>query len=117
VGERAWILGGDDGSRAGFKPVENHPGFVGEALSFPVDRRIRVHPWESLDAVKAPRATVPAVKWSGLVVFPSGEVRPGVRSPEVWSVVWGEEGKAGASDGSAQERKDSRQRIRVIENK
>ncbi len=106
VGERAWILGGDDGSRAGFKPVENHPGFVGEALSFPVDRRIRVHPWESLDAVKAPRATVPAVKWSGLVVIPSGEVRPGVRSPEVWGV-----------EVVPLPKTPNRQKIRIIDNK
>ena len=83
---RLWLFGGDDGSRAGFQPVERHPGFVGEALSFPLDKRIRVEPWKSLDAVKPPRATVPAVKWSGMVIFPSGEVRPGVRSPEVWSV-------------------------------
>ncbi len=106
VGERVWILGGDDGSRAGFQPIEKHPGFVGEALSFPVDTRIRVYPWESTDAVKAPRATVPVVQWNGLVVIPSGEVRPGVRSPEVWSV-----------EVNAVFRPTRSQRIRVISNK
>jgi hypothetical protein len=31
--------------------------------------------------------TTPAVPWRGGVVLPSGEVRPGVRSPAVWFAV------------------------------
>ena len=33
----------------------------------------------------APHVTTPAANWRGRWVIPSGEVRPGVRSPEVWS--------------------------------
>lgn len=36
--------------------------------------------------VAAPRATVPCVEWRVAFIVPSGEMRRGVRSPEVWSV-------------------------------
>ena len=111
-----WILGGDDGSRAGFQPVEKHPDFVGESLSFAASEPGALS-WQSRGLVKAPRATVPAVKWSGLVVFPSGEVRPGVRSPEVWSVMWATQGTTGVSDAGPPERRGTRQRIRIMNNK
>ena len=42
--------------------------------------------WTVLDGVPFSRATVPAVPWLGRVVIPNGEVRPRVRTPEVWSV-------------------------------
>ncbi len=105
--ERLWILGGDDGSRAGFQPVEKHPGFIGDVLSFPVDKRIRVYPWDSVHSEKPVRATVAAVKWNGMIVIPSGEVRPGVRSPEVWSV----------EVPQVSPPLNNRDRIRVIQNK
>ena len=40
-----------------------------------------------MDAGKMPSAPVTAcaVEWNGAWVIPSGEVRPGVRSPDVWS--------------------------------
>ena len=31
--------------------------------------------------------TVPCVEWRGRLILPSGEVRPGVRSPDTWSFV------------------------------
>lgn len=105
--ERLWILGGDDGSRAGFQPVEKHPGFIGDVLSFPVDKRIRVHPWDSVHSEKPMRATVPTVNWNGMIVIPSGEMRPGVRSPEVWSV----------DVPPVSPPPKNRDRIRVIQNK
>ncbi len=86
IGGSFWILGGDDGSRAGFQPPENYPGFAGRTLQFSPLAPTGTPPWILQGSAKAPRATVPAVKWDGLVVIPSGEVRPGVRSPEVWSI-------------------------------
>ena len=35
-------------------------------------------------ALPAARVTTPCVYWAGSWVIPSGEVRPGVCSPEVW---------------------------------
>ena len=35
--------------------------------------------------VPTTQVTVPAVAWRGRHVIPNGEIRPGVRTPEVWS--------------------------------
>ena len=76
------VIGGDDGSRAGFQPVEKHPGFPPSILAYdPATDR-----WSEAGQTPAPRATVPGVEWNGFFVIPSGEVRPGVRSPEVWRI-------------------------------
>ena len=76
------LVGGDDGSRVGFQPITEHPGFPKGILAYdPVADR-----WSQLEEVPAPRATVPCVEWQGKSVIPSGEVRPGVRSPEIWSL-------------------------------
>jgi N-acetylneuraminic acid mutarotase len=78
---RFLLIGGDDGSQVGFQPAEKHPGFPRAILSYDsaLDR------WAETGEVPAPRATLPCVDWKNRLVFPSGEVRPGVRSPEVWS--------------------------------
>jgi len=80
VGDEFLLVAGDDGSLAGFQPVESHPGFPAAILAY--------HPgknsWREAGVTPAPRATLPSVEWRGKWVFPSGEMRPGVRSPEVW---------------------------------
>lgn len=82
VAGRILLLAGDDGSRADFTPLDQHPGFPTTILAYdPALRR-----WSEAGEVPAPRATVPCVEWRGMFVVPSGEVRPGVRSPEVWSL-------------------------------
>jgi N-acetylneuraminic acid mutarotase len=82
------VLGGDDGSKVGFTPPERHPGFNKGILRF--DRKSER--WVAAGEMPAARVTVPCVRWNGLWVVPSGEARPGVRSPEVWAL-------AGRSDG------------------
>ncbi len=76
------LIGGDDGSLANFQPTERHPGFprVAQALD------LRTGSWSQFNHLPVVRATLPAVPWRGFFVLPSGEVRPGVRSPEVWTV-------------------------------
>ena len=76
-----FILGGDDGSLVGFQPVEKHPGFPGNILAYDAVRNT----WRLCGKVPAPRATVPVAVWRNMFVIPSGEMRPGVRSPEVWA--------------------------------
>lgn len=83
VGDRVLVLAGDDGSRAGFQPPSQHPGFPATMLAYDLaDDR-----WTNAGEVPAPRATAPCVRWRGGFIIPSGEVRPGVRSPEVWSLL------------------------------
>jgi N-acetylneuraminic acid mutarotase len=40
--------------------------------------------WSNIGTSLLSRATVPVVEWRGFAVIPNGEMRPGVRSPEVW---------------------------------
>ena len=80
-GSGLFILGGDDGSRVHDSPPERHPGFLREILR--LDSRAGT--WAGAGTLASPRVTVPVVRWEGEWVLPSGEIRPGVRSPEVWS--------------------------------
>lgn len=74
------ILGGDDGSHVGFKPPEQHPGFSKTALVYdPAADR-----WASEVALNISRVTVPLLETPDGYILASGEVRPGIRSPEVW---------------------------------
>ena len=81
------VVGGDDGSLAGFQPVEKHPGFPKTILAYNASKNL----WRTNGEVPAARATVPVVFWRGRFVIPSGEMRPGVRSPEVWTLRVGPE--------------------------
>jgi N-acetylneuraminic acid mutarotase len=77
-----YALGGDDGSRVGFMPPEKHPGFRKTVLRYD----IRQDRWQEVGTLPVARVTVPCVTWNGTWIVPSGESRPGVRSPEVWSI-------------------------------
>jgi N-acetylneuraminic acid mutarotase len=81
AGGRIFLISGDDGSRAGFQPMEKHPGFPADILAYD----LAANTWHPAGAAPAPRATLPVAAWQGRFILPSGEVRPGVRSPEVWS--------------------------------
>jgi N-acetylneuraminate epimerase len=81
VSGRILLIAGDDGSRVNFQTIAEHPGFPAGMLAYdPVADR-----WTEAGKTPAPRATVPCLEWRGRFVIPSGEVRPGVRSPETWS--------------------------------
>ena len=80
AGSEFFVLGGDDGSLVGFQPVEKHPGFPNIGLAY----NARTDSWRTNGEVPAPRATLPTTYWHGRFVLPSGEARPGVRSPEIW---------------------------------
>ena len=73
------LLGGDDGSKVGFQPVAEHPGFSRQILAY----HTITDTWCVMGEMAAAQVTVPAVLWQGRFVVPSGEVRPGVRSPTV----------------------------------
>ncbi|HET6406654.1 MAG TPA: galactose oxidase [Chthoniobacteraceae bacterium] len=82
IAGRLLLLGGDDGSRVGFQPLDRHPGFPDALIAYDVARNV----WREAGNVPAPRATLPCIQWNERYVLPSGESRPGVRSPEVWSI-------------------------------
>ena len=80
-GSQFFIVGGDDGSLLGFQPLDKHPGFSKASLVYDV----RTDSWRTNGEVPAPRATLPTAFWHGRFVLVSGEARPGVRSPEIWT--------------------------------
>lgn len=75
-----WLLGGDDGKQIGRDPAA-HTGFDRGVLRYNPDR----DGWEKAGEIPFAQVTVPVVVWNDLWVVPSGEVRPGVRSPNVWA--------------------------------
>jgi N-acetylneuraminate epimerase len=77
------LLGGDDGSRLGFQPLDQHPGFSKSIFAYDAN----ADSWQDMGEVPVSRAVVPTVFWHDRFVIPSGEVRPGVRSPEVWTLM------------------------------
>jgi N-acetylneuraminic acid mutarotase len=81
VGQSILLVAGDDGSKFGFKPETEHPGFPRDAFAFDAASL----KWTTLNgATPFSRATVPATAWRGGFVIPSGEARPGYRTNEVW---------------------------------
>jgi hypothetical protein len=75
------LVVGDDGSHVGFQPPEKHPGFPNTLLAYDM----KTGNWHTNGELPAARATVPTVFWHDDFIVPSGEMRPGVRSPEVWT--------------------------------
>ena len=74
------ILGGDDGSQ-GNTPPQEHKGFPRNVLAYDP----KTDKWEQLADAPVALVTTAVVTWRGRTVIPGGEIRPGVRSPEVWS--------------------------------
>lgn len=79
-----FVLGGDDGSLFDMADElkDEHPGFPREALAF----HTITNTWTSLGPIPSNQVTTTAVYWGGRIVVASGEVRPRVRTPAVWSI-------------------------------
>ncbi len=78
------ILGGDDGSRVDFRPLDQHPGFSRSILAYDARRDA----WDDSGEQPVSHVTTSVVFWRNRYVIPSGEVRPGVRSPDVISLTF-----------------------------
>lgn len=76
-----WIVGGDDGAQVG-QPPQEHRGFRSEILAY----HAVTNAWWQAGQTPIRRVTTPAFAWRDRFVIPSGEVRPGVRSPQVDSL-------------------------------
>ncbi|MDB5323575.1 MAG: Sialic acid-induced transrane protein YjhT(NanM), possible mutarotase [Phycisphaerales bacterium] len=75
-----YLLGGDDGSQVG-SPPERHRGFSRTALRYDA----KTDKWVEVGAMPCGPVTTSVTRWNDRWVIPSGEIRPGVRSPDVWS--------------------------------
>ena len=81
-GGRLLVLSGDDGSHWGFQPPAEHPGFPALIQVFDPT----ANAWEAAGELPAGRAVLPCVIWRNKITMINGEQRPGVRSPQVWSL-------------------------------
>lgn len=75
-------LGGDSGELFGNEAGDEHPGFAKDMVFLydaVTDR------WTRRGDLPANHVTTNAVHWNDAIVIPSGEIRPGVRSPKVWA--------------------------------
>lgn len=75
------VISGDDGTQVNTPPTE-HKGFPKTILAYDTARDL----WRIAGEMPVSRATVPTVFWQNRWHIVSGERRPGVRSPEVWSL-------------------------------
>ncbi len=75
------VLSGDDGTKVDFQPPDQHPGFPRDVLAYDT----KADTWSAVGEVPATQVTVTTALWRGRHVIPNGEIRPGVRTPEVWS--------------------------------
>jgi solute:Na+ symporter, SSS family len=92
------IVGGDDGEQASrsLELKDAHPGFSGDVLGYHTitdtwtvlgrfPKRPGPDPRAHPEQADWPAVTTSAVAWNGSYVAPGGEIRPGVRTPKVWS--------------------------------
>ncbi len=78
------VLGGDEGANFGRAEElkDAHPGFVKEALAY----HTITDTWTSAGAMPLNTVTTIPVRWNNEIVLACGEVRPRVRTPQVWAV-------------------------------
>ncbi|MCD2426077.1 galactose oxidase [Niabella pedocola] len=85
--QHLYLLGGDDGSNAGKDLREAHPGFGKKMLVYD----FRKNTWSILPDISADMPFIPvtttAVLWGDHWVLPGGEIKPGIRTPEVLTVL------------------------------
>lgn len=74
------ILGGDDGSQLKMAPDE-HRGFSRTILAYDPASNT----WSKVGETPFAFVTTTCVHWDNRFVIPGGEIRPGVRSAEVWA--------------------------------
>lgn len=79
-----FVLGGADGSLWADAPGlgDKHPGFPKEALMY----HSITDTWTAAGAMPANHVTTVPVKWGDNLIVASGEIRPRVRSPKIWSI-------------------------------
>lgn len=82
AGSKILVLGADDGSTSGFQPLELHPGFSKKMFVYDTLDNF----WHFAGEAPISCVAIPMTKWKQHYIIPSGELRPGVRSPQVWAM-------------------------------
>ncbi|MBA2113643.1 sodium:solute symporter family transporter [Bremerella alba] len=79
-----FVLGSADESNWGKEDElkDNHPGFPRQAFAY----HTITDSWISAGETPASPVTTTAVRWGDSIILPSGEVRPRVRSPDIWKI-------------------------------
>ncbi|WP_367874039.1 galactose oxidase [Luteolibacter sp. Populi] len=80
-GASLFIVSGDDGSQTGLASPADHKGFTPEILRYDTASD-SWSPAGELDVL--PPVTLPAAPWKDGFIFFNGEVKPGVRTPQVF---------------------------------
>lgn len=79
-GDRLLVIGGDDGTQVAVAPTA-HQGFPRDVLAYAPAHDT----WSRTGEVPFSIVTTTSTTWRGEIVIPSGEQRPGVRTPAVWA--------------------------------
>jgi N-acetylneuraminic acid mutarotase len=78
---RVFIISGDDGAQVNLASPDDHKGFARDILRFDPAKNL----WDRVGALDVPApVTLPVVRWQQGFIFVSGEVRPGVRTRDVF---------------------------------
>jgi SSS family transporter len=82
------VFGGDHGRHAkrNLELMDRHPGFSTDILAY----HTITDTWAKVGTIPAGHVTTTVVMWDGRIVVPSGEIRPGTRSPKVFSGTFGQ---------------------------
>ncbi|QJE94920.1 galactose oxidase [Luteolibacter luteus] len=76
-----FVVSGDDGTQANLGSPADHCGFTSGILRYDVAEA----QWSQSGALQVPpTVTLPTAPWKGGYIFFNGEVKPGVRTPEVF---------------------------------
>lgn len=76
------LLGWNDGSLADHQPPESRPDFPTDLLMYDAAGDI----WAVQGSAPFAAKVTPVAQWRGRIVIASGEIRPGVRSDQVWTL-------------------------------
>jgi len=76
------IFGGDDGANSSrvWELKDEHPGFSRDMLAY----HTITDTWAKMGTLPAAHVTTAAVRWGDSVIIPSGEIRPGTRTPIIY---------------------------------
>lgn len=82
AGDSIFLVSGDDGSQAGLASPADHAGFSKQVLRYGA----RENCWTSAGELTVPPpVTVAVTAWKCEFIFFNGEVKPGVRTPQVFT--------------------------------
>jgi N-acetylneuraminate epimerase len=81
MGDSFFIVSGDDGKQSGLASPAQHKGFTSEVLRCEVGK----NRWTAIGDLSVPApVTLPTAPWKDGCVFFNGEIKPGVRTPQVF---------------------------------